>query len=556
LAAPAGCAAEGRERGVARTGAGAAHERERLRGAVDDLLGEQQRLNERNQQLGDEVERLRERNERLRGEVEALRRAAKRQAASFSKDTPVANPKRCGRKPGVAHGRHAHRQPPTHVDRVVEVDLPACCPGCGGGLVVERVAAQCQEEVPPVRPLVTCFQVQVGRCRGCGRRIQPRHPQQTSDALGAAAVQLGPRAVALAAWCSKGLGVPAAKTARLLSQLGIAVTPGGVTQAVARAARRVKPTYQALAQGVRASPVVAPDETGWRVGGRRAWLWAFVGKGVTVYRIAAGRGYHDAAVVLGEGYGGVLERDGWAPYRKFTAAAHQSCLAHLLRRCRELIGDAVAGQAKTPHAVRRLLEHALALRTAHQAGTLDRATLAAEADRLDAQVDKLIAGATHYPPNRRLLGHLANERGNLFTFLRLGGVEATNWRAEHAIRPAVVCRKAWGGNRTWAGADTWQVLASVLRTASQQHRDPIGLLTRLLQAPVPMVAPISPSQHPSALIGSTRRRRANSIRSDQPVIAPHRRRADARAQGQHTGGVRRGPRAAARGGEGAHPSQR
>jgi hypothetical protein len=63
--------------------------------------------------------------------------------------------------------------------------------------------------------------------------------------------------------------------------------PGGVVQAVARAARRAQPTYAALVEGVKASPVVAPDETGWRVGGRRAWLWAFAGQGITVYRIAA-----------------------------------------------------------------------------------------------------------------------------------------------------------------------------------------------------------------------------------------------------------------------------
>jgi Transposase IS66 family len=74
-----------------------------------------------------------------------------------------------------------------------------------------------------------------------------------------------PRAVALASWLSKGLGVPAGKIARLLGQLGLRITPGGVVQAVARAGRACRPTYQALAQGVRASPVVAPDETGWRV---------------------------------------------------------------------------------------------------------------------------------------------------------------------------------------------------------------------------------------------------------------------------------------------------
>jgi len=321
--------------------------------------------------------------------------------------------------------------------------------------------------------------------------VQPRHPAQTSDALGAAGAQLGPRAVALAAWLSKGLGVPAGKIAALLGQLGIQVTPGGVVQAVRRAARRAQPTDQALAAGVRASPVVAPDETGWRVGGARAWLWAFVGAQVTVYRIAPGRGYKDAAAILGEGYAGVLERDGWAPYRRFEHATHQSCLAHLLRRCRELVSDAVAGQAKTPHAVRRILEHALALRCDRDAGALDAGQLAAEVRALEAAVDRLVAGATRSPPNRRLLDHLARERDHLFTFLRAPGVQATNWRAEQAIRPAVVCRKAWGGNRTWAGADTWQALTSVLRTASQQGHDPIELLARLLRAPAPILADLA-----------------------------------------------------------------
>ncbi|MBI4587436.1 MAG: hypothetical protein HY725_01240, partial [Candidatus Rokubacteria bacterium] len=50
-----------------------------------------------------------------------------------------------------------------------------------------------------MRPHVTRFDVALGRCRHCRRRVQGRHPRQTSDALGAAASQLGPRALALAA---------------------------------------------------------------------------------------------------------------------------------------------------------------------------------------------------------------------------------------------------------------------------------------------------------------------------------------------------------------------
>jgi transposase len=212
---------------------------------------------------------------------------------------------------------------------------------------------------------------------------------------------------------------------------------------------------------------------------------------VVVCRIAPGRGDDDAAAVLGHDYAGVLERDGWAPYRRFTQAAHQACLAHLLRRCAELLADAKRGQAKTPHAIRRVLQQALAVWDAGDAGQLGPVEVAAAAERLGVAVDKLIAGRTSYPPDRRLLNHLANERAHLFTFLRVPGVQATNWRAEQAIRPAVVCCKQWGGNHTWAGADTWQVLASVLRTAAQQQRDPVAILVRLPGARGPLVSDLS-----------------------------------------------------------------
>src|SRR5215212_6330722 len=78
------------------------------------------------------------------------------------------------------------------------------------------------------------------RWRWCPRVILlallPTHEPvpETTSALdpgqGAAGAQLGPRAVALASWLSKGLGVPAGKIAKLLAQLGLGVTAGGVVQ--------------------------------------------------------------------------------------------------------------------------------------------------------------------------------------------------------------------------------------------------------------------------------------------------------------------------------------
>jgi hypothetical protein len=66
-------------------------------------------------------------------------------------------------------------------------------------------------------------------------------------------------------------------------------------------------------------------------------------------------------------------------------------------------------------------------------------------------------------PLRSLTGnHLLRERNALFTFLNCPGLESTNWRAEQAIRPMVVARKVWGGNRTARGAQTQSILVNSL----------------------------------------------------------------------------------------------
>src|SRR6516162_4619755 len=78
----------------------------------------------------------------------------------------------------------------------------------------------------------------------------------------------------------------------------------------------------------------------------------------------------------------------------------------------------------------------------------------------------------------RLAKHLRHEQPYLFTFLHCPGLDATNHQAEQAVRWMVIARKVWGGNRTWAGAQTQQILVSIMRTCWQQERDAFPLLQR------------------------------------------------------------------------------
>ena len=141
-------------------------------------------------------------------------------------------------------------------------DTTRRCPACGGAVRETRIATQYQEELPVPRVVVRQFRIHIGTCRACGRRVQGRHPLQTSDALGAASAQLGTQVIAFAVILNKQLGLSFGKIATLLhQQYGLTVTRSGLVHAVHRAARQAQPTYAALRTQIRGSPVVTPDET-------------------------------------------------------------------------------------------------------------------------------------------------------------------------------------------------------------------------------------------------------------------------------------------------------
>ncbi len=368
-------------------------------------------------------------------------------------------------------------------DRTIDVPLPACCPDCGGEVEHERTAEQFQVELPEMRPVTTKFAVGVGRCRNCGRRVQGRHGEQTSDALGAACSQVGPTAKAWAAWLHYGLGLSFVKSASLLARLGVKVSAGALCQAAQSSSTDLFAVQASIVKAVNDSAMIVPDETGWRVGGEGAWLWVAATHNATAYWVADGRGFDQACEVISPEFSGVMVRDGWAPYRRFGNATHQTCLAHLCRRSDELIADLPVSGRDTPRKVREILTEALIARELEDG---ERATVIAD---LAERVEMLADDAHPHNENRKLVAHLYAEREALFSFLTHPGTDATNWRAEQAVRPAVVNRKVWGGNRTWRGAVTQGRMMSVLRTASQQGVDAIDFLSRLARAPTPAEVP-------------------------------------------------------------------
>lgn len=456
-----------------------------------ELIQENRRLWARVEELERTVRALQEQVHVLLAALEEARRAGKRQAAPFRKGKIVQKPKKPGRKPGKDYGKHARRVAPEDapIDERHEAPLPPECPKCGSPRLEEDepTAEQFQTEIV-CRTVRRQFTIHRGHCRDCGVPVRGRHPLQTSAATGAAGEQLGPKAHALMSVLNKRLGLSHGKIAWMFGRVfGLKIDRSTSARSGVRTARRLTAAYEQIREDVRAAEEVTPDETGWRVGGGKAWLHAFATAGTTCYEIDPTRSGDVAERLLGLDWSGRLVHDGWSVYDRFFCAIHQQCNAHLLSRCKELLEVARRGAARFPLAVKRLLQTGLAARDRFGEGDISPHGLRVIAGRLAAQLERLVDGRFTHNGNRRLARFLKNHLGEVFAYLRHPGMAATNYRGEQAIRPAVVNRKVWGGNRTWLGAWAQSVIMSVIGTCVLRNIEPLALLAEALTSPTPML---------------------------------------------------------------------
>ncbi len=179
---------------------------------------------------------------------------------------------------------------------------------------------------------------------------------------------------------------------------------------------------------------------------------------------------------------GVLSHDGFASYERFEAAIHQQCLAHVLRRARDLLAGAARGAVRFPREVIALFTEAIHWRNGYTPGAWTDNRLDEHRGAFDDRLLKLVRRPRAVPEYVTLAKHLRNHFEQWFAFVFDPRIEPTNWKAEPAIRPAVVNRKVWGGNRTDAGARAQGGLMSVLETCRRQAHSVVDYLSQSLRS--------------------------------------------------------------------------
>lgn len=439
--------------------------------------------------------RLQAEVQRLRQQLDELRRQQTRQAHPFRRPHL---PKR-RRKPGRPLGHPPAVRPtptPEQIDRVIDVPCSEC-PDCKTPLYDQNIVVQYQTDLPPIVPIVTQFNIETGRCPCCRQVCRGRHPEQISDAFGAAGNTIGPVALTMAAELKHRLGVPYRKIGDFFATYcDLRICSATLIRAEQRLAELARPSYDLLIEALRQADVVHADETGWRVERLNAWLWVFSNRDLTVYTIRTGPGARGSAVpldILGPDFDGYLIVDGWAAYDVLECVKGR-CIGHLLRRGKALRDTLPRREQAQLESFIALLQQALKL--AKRRDQLTPAGYARRVQTIENRLDDWLAAnlrrPTRSPELDKLDRHIRKHRGEWLVFLHDPLVPATNNHAERMLRPAVITRKVGGCNKTLLGALVHSILASLMVTCRQQGRKFLDFAKSLWHAgqpqPIPLVA--------------------------------------------------------------------
>jgi hypothetical protein len=352
----------------------------------------------------------------------------------------------------------------------------SACPHCLEPIKDVRELEQVIVDLPPITPIYTRVRFYSAHCPTCGR-VHSTHPLQVSKATGAAGVHLGPAAQALAVGLRHSHGLTTRRVCQILAeQFGLPVTQGGLCQVLSRVASRLQDDYEAVRVAIRKSKSAHGDETSWWLGGRMAWLWGLCTEEATLYHISRTRSAEVLQWLLGERYEGVLVSDCLNVYDRYEAAEKSKCVAHHLRAIAE--AKEQVGESRFLTQMARLLLAGMKLQK--WAGRLPEAVYQRGASSLDERLTKLLSEEYPHREEERIAKRFRKRREAILTFVHQPEVAATNNLSERQLRPGVITRKLSCGNKTEAGARTWEVLATVAATCRQRGEDFVALVAKRL----------------------------------------------------------------------------
>jgi transposase len=437
-------------------------------------------VTDRNCQSCQKMRQLIEENLILKKELDNLKRALMRYENPHTPSSRRMYPTRTGdhaksekRFPGRPKGhKGTTRHKPKAPDVVMVPDKKCSCNSCGAPLLETRVEHHIIEEIPNRQPKQVIDFLQFDyKCTRCHARETARHPDCPPEGV------FGKNALTQTTLLKFGQRLPFDKVAEQMGhQYGLSMTPATALDIARRVSEYLTPEYEGILGRIRFAEVLYIDETGMKVDGKSHWMWVFVSNNETYYVLRKSRGKKVLSEVLGKDFKGHIVCDGLKSYSNYSDKL-QRCWAHLLRDADWLSEQSDEG--KRLHSELKELYAEVQVSLVGDPPPWLRAQIRACAE---SQLSVLLEKRYKSKEAKRLVGKVRNGFGYWFTFVTVADVEATNNRAERALKEPVVQRKIIGTLRNEKGTRIYELMMSLLATWKQQGLNPFDEMTNNLTA--------------------------------------------------------------------------
>ena len=434
------------------------------------------------------IERRDEKIRELEDELSQFRRPAKTPENSSVPPSRGQKANRTAgrrRKHGPRRGHVGASRMRSEPDVVVEC-RPSACAGCGEALPQtggRRVGRSQVTELPAFAPVVIEGWQYAMACAHCGVQTVGAYPAGLEPRR-----TFGPGIEALLSYLHERHHVGYERLVELCRDVfGLAISQGGVENALARLVERARPTYAAIREQVRGSPVINSDETGARVAGKTQWQWVFQTPDASYHVIVPSRGGEVIDAFMAGVEPEVWGSDLWAPQILTPATEHQICLSHQERD----LTFAVETDTDEARLWAIELRHVFgrAIRLHHERDQVTPQTFARRRLLIENATDRLVFDRYVMPKSEaaRLQKRYRLHRDRLYVFLYRDDVEPTNNSSERDLRPSVIHRKVIGGFRSAWGAEASAIRSSILTTARKQGENLLDAF-RAVAGPSPLQA--------------------------------------------------------------------
>lgn len=435
--------------------------------------------------LEERVSFLEAENARLRAENAELKRRLNQNSSNSSKPPSTDGPsvkrkqkKKSLRKIGAQPGHKAFfRKPATqeNIDNHVKVYIGDPCDGCGCEHFISKNFSTCHQlwELPKIKPIVTEYQLESGRCAKCNKRKTAKLSQKKKS-------HFGTNAQAIISMFTGQYGLSRRKTEKILREcFNLDISLGTISNIEANTTNALEKTQQHIVEKVRSADVAHVDETGHIHCGKRLWTWVMSTADAVLFEVGKRRNRETFNDLVGD-FSGTIVSDGYGAYSHLSDGNHQFCWAHFHRTLKQ-VSELDGPIGKVGQRLFFLSQQVFSLRRYLEKRKISYDEFSVQVSIIEEEV-KEILGKNLYQPQLRTLAHkFWLERDKVWKFVDDTRVSMTNNQAERDLRIVVIRRKT--SFHTWSerGMRYMERMLSFTATFMKEQKNILDSLCEIIR---------------------------------------------------------------------------